>query len=222
MDNTCILVGTYDKNEYIWKILCYSIRKYWPDRPWDIKAVTNNKDFPCGEGLKIGGDKIWGRNVKRSLEKVEEDIIIFMNDDSWLTGPVKTQEIRDFIDIIDEGKADHIRLLNTKNVSGTDAIIDNRLKKFNKKSKYRASVCNGIWRKEVMYDLLDGVESCWEFEKKGGSEKSRNYDTFYYTKKNDYMPHVVPACGWKWTPIQKGKMTNSGKKWLEIEGTVSI
>ena len=66
-----VVVGSVDKYSMAWPMFEHGFRKYWPDCPWKVQAITNFKDFPIGETIKIGQDKSWADSVRKGLEKVE-------------------------------------------------------------------------------------------------------------------------------------------------------
>lgn len=219
MEGVTILVGTLDPYKAAWPIFCHGMNKYWPDCPWPIKAATNHLGFPCGEGLKVGSYKNWTQNTLLSLQKIDDPVVFWMLEDTWLTGPPNTEVLKQFSQHILDGKTDYIRLINSQAVtSAGTASFDDRLLIFSDGSRYRTSLCPSIWNRQVFIDLLKEGESIWDFEVIG-TARSKNY-MFCYTAAWDwiYLPVVFPSKEWSCTPIARGKWTGMAKKYVEREG----
>lgn len=221
MNDVTILVGTLDPYNAAWPVFCHGMSKYWPELKWPVKAATNGLDFPCGDGLKVGAYKDWAQNTRRSLERLDTPVVLWMLEDSWLTAVPDTEVLSQFAQHIVDGKADYIRLINSNAVTNAGLTsFDDRLFVFSKTSKYRTSLCPSIWNRQVFIDLLKQGESIWDFEVKG-TVRSRDY-MFCCTNAWDwiYLPIAFPSKNSEWssTPITRGKWTGSAKKYVAREG----
>lgn len=227
MKDVTILVGTFDYDRSTWHAFCHGVSKYWLDRPWLIKATTNYLDFPCGDGLKVGKDKNWASTTKLSLQKIDSPVIFWMLDDNWLTDFPDTPALTQFTKYISDGKADYIRLVNTKKVRGAgQASFDDRLFVFSDNSKYRTSLCLSIWNRQVFIDLLKEGESVWDFEKFGPARSKKYKFCCVYAWDCEYIPHVCQNCTlerggkekWLWSPLHKGSWTKAAEDYALQEG----
>ncbi|KKL18243.1 hypothetical protein LCGC14_2477450, partial [marine sediment metagenome] len=106
-----IVVGAVDKYSAAWPIFAHGFKKYWPDCPWEIVAITNEKDFPIGRTIKIGKDRSWGETVRKGLEKINSDVILWVMEDYFVSGPVKGQIMENYAQLLLDNKVDHIRIL---------------------------------------------------------------------------------------------------------------
>lgn len=220
MTSTEILVQTLDRYHAVWQGFCHGIRTYWPDCPWIIRATTNCMDFPCGDGLRVGGDRDWAENMSAALAKIEAPTLLVLLDDTWLTGPVDTNILLDFSGHVTEGRADHIHMITARAGDAVGvASFDNRLLLRSPDARYRAALSAGFWRKNVLAELLPNSSSIWDFERSEGAEDVRSYCV--RKKGLPYMPRVFPARGhrqWRWTPVRRGRWTDDARRYARKEG----
>ena len=219
VNNIAVLIGTHDQYRAAWPAMHHSLTKYFPDCPWPIYWVTNQLDPPCGTGLKVGGGKVWGTNMRKALHMLDSEVVLFMPEDTWMTGKVNTEALVEFATYITDDIVDHIRLVNSDAVIHLkDYTPDPRLWIYASNSPYRTSCCPGLWRRDVMRKLIRNTDTAWSFEKQAPS-CSRDY-LFLCTYASDYIPYVMPVGGakWAWSPIKRGKWTPGARLWAEVEG----
>jgi hypothetical protein len=220
-----LLVGSHDRYSAAWPPFCHAMRKYWPDCPWPIKFITNRKSAPCGESLKVGGGRDFSRNTKRALEQVGVPVVLWTQEEHWLTERPDTEALKEFAEIVLKGEANHIRLISgwTGKVRAKGAYEpDPRLLIFADDSAYRTSVHMGFWNVEVFGSLLRPGESVWEFETKGS--KRSGHHQFLCVREHKYVRYVVNTKDKSYQspysagPITKGKWSVAARKYAQEEG----
>ena len=227
LDNVTVLVGSLDRYSGAWLPFCHGWRKYWSDCPWPMKFITNRKIAPCGESLMVGGDRDFSANTRRALDKVETPVVLWAQEEHWLTAPPDGAALADFAKVVLSGGADHIRLssgwkgkVRAKGAYG----LDSRLLVFTDDSAYRTAAQMAFWNVEVFKALLRPGESVWEFEV-AGSRRSKHYaDRFLCVREHKYVRYVLNTkddtykSPYDEGPITKGKWTAAAKRYAREEG----
>lgn len=217
MSSVAVVMFTVDQYNPAWGPFCHGFHKYWPDCPWPFRVVTNSLDAPCGETVKVGEDRGWCSNAINALDQIPASVIVLTCDDFWLTAPVDTAAMRDFVALVQQGKSLHIRLWTEgQDMRHGDFKDDPRLFVFDPLEKYRASIQCAIWDVDEFRKLLHHGESCWNFEDQSRwrSEGSLKY---LCVKSNDYFQYTY-GDDWYSSPLSKGKWTDGAKKYAELEG----
>lgn len=222
MNDVAVIVGSCDKYRFAWPPLCHGLSKYWPDPPWPVYIVTNYLDAPCGQTLKIGDDPGWTGMARLALRTIDKPVVLWMDDDVWLTAPPKTQNLMDWAEIILKGEADYI-CLGQGLTRGKTFPGDPRLFIVSAKCKWRITLAPSLWRTSYFLELLGpDRESCWTFETMGNrrlrSDDGRRLsarDNLSWRWPNDLDPDW--PSGWK-TPIVRGRWTRTAREYAEREG----
>ena len=227
-----IVVGCVDKYAMAWPMMKHGLEKYWKDRNWDIVFITNEKGFYDYPTIKVGPDESWSKTIRKGLEQVDSEFILWMMEDYWLTGPVDNKALNDMLDIMKKDKLDHIRILAPANAEGTiipemelecpyeNAPEELGLWYFTPIAEYRASLATSIWRKEVIMKCLVDGTTPWQFEADAGVA-SRGNNKHLCTIRTDVV-------SWPWrtnphndclsSPIRKGMWTEAAYKYVDYEG----
>jgi hypothetical protein len=222
--NVTVVVGTLDLYAAAWPVLCHSIDRYWPDCPWPVRFITNNLKAPCGKTIGVDGDHTnWGKRMRKGLNRVESPVILWMTEDNWLTGPVDTNALKDFVGHVLVRGIHHIRLYPGWDHDRAECEFprDNRLLIFTKDSPYKCSLKPGLWRRATFLELLRDEEEPWGFEV-DGSKRSRKFGhTFMAIRDWGTFPFVTrgdPTGPWVKSPVVRGCWTKAAKRYAEIEG----
>ncbi len=88
-----ILVSSFDGFADCWTPFIHGFKTYWPDCEYDIFLITNNLDSPDENilpSLKIEEDLGRASNIKKALEKINSDYVLYLQEDFWLNHKVNT------------------------------------------------------------------------------------------------------------------------------------
>ncbi len=225
--NIVLLVGSLDRYSGGWGPFCHGLEKYWPDCPYPVYFITNELDAPCGISLKVGGDRDFSGNTRRALECIDgATTILWMQEEHWLYEPVDTAAIVEFGHIVEQGGADHIRLISgwVRNIRKKCTYVpDPRLSIFTDDSAYRVTAQAAFWNVEMFKSILQPNESVWQFEN-DGSVRSQVYpDRFLCITENKYMHYVMPTKDKTWdspysdSPVTKGRWGFGARKYAKDE-----
>lgn len=206
-----LLVSSFDAYSACWAPFCHGVQKYWPECAESLIFITNQKTSPCGTAVQTGADRGWAANLKFALSQIDAPYLLYAQEDYWINKRVNHQNILDYLALIDDDKADCIRLYPAPG-PGLPCKFDDRLGIQADNAEYRASLQMAIWRKSVLEDLLIEGESPWRFEAEG-SVRSRRYGArFLCVNKRRYGVEYV------FTAIIQGEWTKQAREYAASEG----
>jgi hypothetical protein len=209
-----ILINTTDRFEDCWVPFFSLFKKYWPDYKGDIYLNTERKSFSF-IGLNIVSlqnnlnsseySVSWSECLNRSLNFIKKDIILYMQEDYFLTGFVKEDKINELAELMSRTEIDCIHLTDQATPGPFHTSSYNNLLEIDKNAPYRISTQAALWKRNVMKQYIRKNESAWQFEQFGTKRAYKikhnilNVDTGIYVKgTNEIIPYVF-------TGIIKGK-----------------
>ena len=91
-DNVAVLVVSCDHYADLWLPFFHLFKRFWPDCPYSVYLLTNEKDFqfPDVSVIRTGIDVSWSDNLKMGLQQIREKYILMIIDDLFLLKPVDT------------------------------------------------------------------------------------------------------------------------------------
>lgn len=223
VENVAIVIAGHDAYAGAWLAMMHGLKTYWPDCPWPIYWITNRAVAPEGcITVRVGGDfnpKKWSDRMKRGLKQVPVKTLLWLLDDHWITAKPDVGALRDFAKLVNEGYIDRLRLYpGLDHDFGKTYSLDGRLIIMDKKSPYRCSCKPSFWDRKVLLSLLRNGESPWDFERDGRKRSGR----YIFAATKDWHFYFVtrgcPDGDWPKSPIVKGKLTVSAKRYYEREG----
>jgi hypothetical protein len=218
MDLVSIVVSSYDGFSDCWAPFFHGINKYWKDCPYAIYLITNFKDFRAErcQPIKLGEDRGWSRNLLTVLERISTPYVLYFQEDYWISRPVNTAKIAEYVALMEEKRIDYVRL-RALPPPDHDFPHDPCLGLLDEGAKYRNSLQAALWRKSVLHDLINPEESPWQFES-AGNVRSRKYrDTFLSVKIHGTDPQyygIYYTC----TAVCMGRWTAAAKQYSQDEG----
>jgi hypothetical protein len=202
MDKLTLLVSTFDTYSMCWNPFCHGLQKYWPNHPNNLVFITNYKEPEYGEAIKVGEDKGWSGNLIFALKKINTPYLLYAQEDYWINQPVNNKQILEYISILEDDKADYIRLCPVP-PPDQDFLFDPRLGVISQQAEYRTSLQMALWRKEVLQELLQPQENAWKFEKNSGIRSQKYGDRFLcVTRRKFGINYIFTAIiNGEWSPL---------------------
>lgn len=217
-----VLVNSTDSFEDCWQPFFRLFSIYWPRCPYPAVLNTETKDFTSddktidlrcsriGEGW-TGPSRIpWSDCLIRCLDQLESEYILYLQDDYFLNGRVDEKLIEEFIDVMAESGAAHLRLMETdRKAAHSQSKLHPLLWEINPRANYRISMQAGLWRKDALRAYLQPGESGWQFERAGTRRSYLKHDLFLCQNLDEFNAKgrfVLPY--WP-TGIIKGKWYES-------------
>ncbi len=212
MTRFTLLVSSSDAYEDCWIPFFALLSKYWPKCDHPIVLNTNTKDFSY-PGLDItcpmvseryGRNLPWGARLKKSLEFVQDDIILFMLDDYFIQSPVVVDKVEELVELMKKDNLSHIMLYpipGPNHMSQYPMLVER-----GQMAEYRFSFQVGLWRKERLASYLRDHEDPWHAERWGTRRAWRVKDSFYcideayYAQEGPIIDYLVTGgmIGGKW------------------------
>ena len=191
--NYSILINTTDSFEDCWIPFFTLFKRYWPDYTGKIYLNTETKVFtyPGLNIVSIQNNKstpdikiTWSECLLRALNSIDDDIILYMQEDYFLKDEVKTDLVEKYVQMMQENAAMHCIHLTDQGVT-PDKKSDTfeGLYSVKLKQRYRISCQAALWRKDTLKSYLRTYESAWEFEEFGSKRATIANDDFYVVDK---------------------------------------
>lgn len=211
-----ILINTCDKFEDCWDPFFKLMAKYWSDCKGKIFLNTEFKDYSypnlsitavkgCVNKQYKGKFATWSQCLRWALDKIDTDIVLYMQEDYFLKAPVKNNVVEKYVRLMDENPEIKCLHLTDQASTATRKSDYEGLNIVDTKQRYRVSCQAALWRKEELLSLIRDYESAWEFEE-FGSQRSSKINHLYLTvdrnvvKLNEY--EIIPYI---FTGIVQGK-----------------
>ena len=206
-----ILVNTTDSFEDCWVPFFTLFKNFWPSYSGKIYLNTETKDFSYS-GLNIVCIKnglinhTWSQCLIYALDTIEEDLLIYMQEDYFLDYAVNIHELSRFLSVFKRGNYDCLHLTNQCNQGPfIDIIGENRIWEIPRGVRYRASTQAAIWRKEALSSILVPWENGWEFERFGSKRSNIYLSKVVCVNQDLYGSHEKSVISYVFTGIIKGK-----------------
>lgn len=192
-----LLVASCDAYSDLWEPYFALISRYWPDCPFPIALITENKRPNLGRvrALHLGQGLDWSSLLLRALDAVSTPYVLLSLEDFFLRRTVDTQRVIALLDALKRENLNMLRLIPRPGPKGR------RLKGLYggiaPHTPYRVSTQAALWRVTVLRQLLLPGESAWQFEV-NGSKRSSLYQGFasVWDAAIPYRHHVVERGRW--------------------------
>jgi len=201
-----ILINTCDKFEDCWNPFFKLFKLYWPDCNGQVFLNTEFKDYSY-EGLNIipvkgcvgktykGKFATWSSCLKWALDKMDTDIVLYMQEDYFLKAPVKNELVEKYVQLMQEHPEIKCLHLTDQGLKYSGPSKYENLDVAEYKQRYRVSCQAALWRREELYELIREYEDAWQFEE-FGSQRSAIMKHEYlgvsrnYVKLNEF--EIIP------------------------------
>lgn len=211
MKEYCILVNTTDSFEDCWEPFFILFKKYWPEYKGKIYLNSETKDYQHNElnivCIKNGlTSKPWTQCLKSALDFIEEENIIYLQEDYFLHAAVNNSSLESYFKKFKDNNLDCLHLTDqcTTGPFDINTGIEN-VWKIKKGASYRLSTQAAFWKNKSLLKILRPWESGWDFEKFGSIRSNQSLQKImcvnqdvHNIKSNQLLPYVF-------TGIIKGK-----------------
>ncbi len=185
MKNVALLVFACDRYELLFKGFEYFFNKNW-DSTLLVKKyfATESKSIELDGFTHIkSGTGEWTNRLKHILDQIEEEYIIFFQEDMWMSKKVKKGLLEKVIEYIQKNDLKLVKLHSSDVYQTEETGVDFDgllLTKVNKKkSDYLMSHQVSVWHKNFFYAQLQNNEHPWRNERKGNKRLKKDTETIY-------------------------------------------
>lgn len=215
-NNFTILVNTCDAYEDCWDPFFKLFTLYWPEYSGKIYLNTERKNYSYGKlniisiqgckNDKIGSQTSWGIRFKRSLEAIENDIILYLQEDFFMKDFVKNDIMEKFGKLMSmNDDIDCIHLTDQAVIPENNASKYMGLHPALLRQRYRVCLQASLWRKNVLMDYIKPKESIWEFEEFGSKRGAILKHNFYTVDRNWVKLNEFEIIPYIFTGITQGR-----------------
>lgn len=188
-----IFVNTSDNFDDCWDPFFKLFKLYWPHCPYPIVLNTEIKDYAY-EGLDIKCTKVaegesirlgWSECLMRALDAVESKYILYLQEDYFLEGPVKSDLL---IRLLAEVRAGEVcSVVLSGGVGPWNSMKSSLICEVDKNAKWRLSLQAGLWEKSILRSLIRKHETPWQFESYGSYRTKRVKKLFCSVNRKEYI-----------------------------------
>lgn len=190
MKNYSILVNTCDRFEDCWDAFFKLFSIYWPMYEGRIYLNTEyksytypNLDIVAIKGCRAKQDAhsiTWSECLKRALDAVETDIVLYLQEDYFFNELVKSDIVESFASLMKENEDIHCIHLTDQAVKAEKKSLKYwNLYEVGLKQRYRISCQAALWKKEVLMSYIKSYENAWQFEEFGSKRAALLRHNFF-------------------------------------------
>jgi len=210
-----VLVNSTDRYDDCWAPFFTLFAHYWPTCRFPVILNTETKSYQH-QGLSLRTSQVgrvpsshpltWSESLLRCLDGINEDYVLYLQEDYFLNDFVDEETVQQFLEIMDREQYVHIRLME---LGGNDPYVPSRrypqLWHLPERANYLVSLQAGLWRRVELRAYLRAPESAWQFERWGTRRARRDAARFLCPDLNLFNRrgrHIVPYLP---TGIVRGK-----------------
>jgi hypothetical protein len=209
-----ILINTTDSFEDCWFPFFTLFKKYWPEYTGKIYLNTETKSYSY-EGLNIisiqnnkntpNKKTTWSECLLRALNVIEEDVILYMQDDYFIKDFVKNEIVEKFILLMHENsKIDCIHLTDAASPGEIISEFKN-LYTIPKIDQDRISCQAALWKKDTLMLYPRKYETAWNFEWWGSKRAAILNHNFYVVDRNRFNSNSFEIIPYVFTAVIGGR-----------------
>ncbi len=230
-NNVAILVNSCDKYEDAWEPFFRLLKIQWPRcENYKIFLGTEEKSYNCDflqvETINIRGKVSWSERLRKTLEKIDTEYVLFFLEDFFLLEKVRNDIFLKSLELMENDEKIGLITFNKRRYGAEFPETTDYEKCFRPlgaRVKNRTNVLVGLWRREYFLSLIYGDESPWEYEK-NSNIRSRFAGYKIYTQDYDFSPAAFRYCmnpedGYG---ITQGKWLPENKKLFEDYGIFNV
>ena len=125
---------------------------------------TLNVDFNGVKVVHVGNDVNWSGKVKKALDTIPEEYILFMLEDYFIGQPVKEADIDNALKIMHDHNFKYYKITNIPHLSGGSDIAE-YLSYIPSNLRYGINLQAAIFRKDFLYEVISGEDrDAWKTE----------------------------------------------------------
>lgn len=199
--NIAVYVSSYDGCADLWNVFFNLFDKFWTDCDYPIYLINNEREYVHSkvQVLHTGEEINWFHRTIKSLEQIEEEYVVFLLEDYFLSKRVNNIDVAEIVDFMQ--KEDVYFYMLSKRAGQPEEQIRYSV---DATTRYVVSLQPAIWNRkkllEILYEI--GGKTPWDFELyfsekykgKSGTVEGVFYDT------RDILGYKNGVLRGKWIP----------------------
>ncbi len=215
--NLTVLVNSTDTFSDCWPPFFQLFKRYWPSCPCHVVLNTETREHSDTE-LQLACSKVqasdpagsprlaWSDCLIRCLDVVRTPLVLYLQDDYFLNGPVDQAFVAQCVDVMIENNVPHIRLMEVDTRARYQKThLHPLLWEIDQRANYRVSLQAGLWGVAALRGLLRTGESAWTFERRGSVRAMSRPDVFLCQSLDHFNHQGRYPIPYQPTGIVKGK-----------------
>jgi hypothetical protein len=210
-----VLVNSCDSFADCWEPFFTLLGRYWPDCPAPVVLNTEYMEYQhpgveivaTAAARSLGTERrpTWSEVTKACLDRIETDVVLYLQDDYFLHAPVREDLIDRFTSVLLETDATSLRLFETHLSGPWRATENDDVWQVLPSSEYLISLQAGLWRTDRLRAHLRPHETAWEFEVLGSKRVRRAGDLILCVDRDRFTAVEDRVIPYGVTGINKGK-----------------
>ena len=192
-----IFVCSTDSYKDCWKPFFYLFKKYFTEYEGRIYLSSESEVFHYQDldiiNLQIGkyypsGRPTWSESLMKAIDLIPETYILFLLDDLFFNNPVKTEILKEYIELAKKYECTYLGL------GGNPGPFDksnNKLWRIKNNADYTISLLPSIWNVKKFSRYLRKHESPWQLEIYGTKRVNISNDNFYSVNTEEYGQNSI-------------------------------
>jgi hypothetical protein len=159
------VVVSCDKYADLWDPFFHCLQKYWPDCPYKVYLVTNEKDYTdtAASVIKIGTDRSYSDNLRAAIAQIDEPWLILWLEDVFISKPVDTGRLRQIVAKAQSIPVGYLKISPDLPLS-YEGSEDDEIAPLPRGIRYRSAVGLSLYRKDTLKKLLVPGASAWDLD----------------------------------------------------------
>ncbi|MBR1706866.1 MAG: hypothetical protein IJ721_08810 [Bacteroidales bacterium] len=232
MRGLAVYISTCDGYSDCWNPFFRLFERYWPDFSGTLYLSTEYKEYAYGNlpvvsqrlcwshGVPTSERVPWSRFTRWALEAVPDDLVLFLQEDFFLKGTVRSEVVDRYAVLMREHPDIRCLHLTDQSVQCGGPSEFPGLDEVPLRQRYRVSCQCALWRKDEILSILRDDESAWEYEE-FGSARSAALGHRYLAVSHDVVRlgvyEIVP---YVFTGIVQGQWLPEVQPLFEANGVV--
>jgi hypothetical protein len=201
--SVAVVVSSCDAFFDAWRPFAFFFRKHWSDCPFPVYLIVNELTFRSEilRPLAVGPDRGWATNMKLALQQLPAPRVLYLQEDYFLTEPVRQEQLAHDFSYAFEHDADAFCFRARSELEPTFHPINDRFGVVPRDSDGRTRCQLTLWKRDALLAVLRDGENAWEMESRG-SERTRDMLALSYsTREQAPVPYLMSAIvRGLWTP----------------------
>lgn len=205
--SVAFVVVSCDKYADLWDPFFHCFRKYWPDCPYPVYLLTNDKDYdaPNVTVVKVGDDRSYSDNLQAGIAQISEPWLILWLEDVFISQRVDTRRLQAMVVEAQSIPVGYLKLSPDLPLS-YDGDSAQGIGPLPKGVRYRSAVGLSLYHVDTLKKLLVPGANAWELDT---STISNELDEPFYalTSKAARRPPIAWVNGvikgrWNWPAVR--------------------
>ena len=171
-----LLLVSYDGYSDMWPTFFECKEKFWPDCPYPMVLANNEKgmDISNLRIINCGKDAQWSTRTRKALESIDTKYVLFLLEDLFISGVVKTEHIENALNLMDEDGIDYYKIMTFSKIKTPLYKGIDYLHRIPASLPYGVSLQAAIWEKNHFLEVVGKDDyNPWVFEIERLEEEQR-------------------------------------------------